>query len=81
MPDYFAEVATPSSEYVKIAREWVPAKTLLHLESQAGRLWSIVGLPALASILLDGLTGTPAMRWLDRRQGRDPDAGEAMVQD
>ncbi|WP_395332051.1 cation:proton antiporter [Novosphingobium sp. BL-8H] len=37
------------------------------------RLWAIVGLAILISILLHGLTVTPAMRWLDRRHGRDPD--------
>jgi NhaP-type Na+/H+ or K+/H+ antiporter len=37
------------------------------------RLWAIVGLAALVSILVHGLTVTPAMRWLDHRQGRDPD--------
>jgi sodium/hydrogen antiporter len=40
------------------------------------RLWAVVGLAALVSILLHGLTVTPAMRWLDRREGRDPDKGE-----
>lgn len=42
--------------------------------SQGERLWAIVGLVALLSILLHGLTVTPAMRLLDRSQGRDPDA-------
>ena len=37
------------------------------------KMWAIVGLAALVSILLHGLTVTPAMRWLDRRQGRNPD--------
>jgi NhaP-type Na+/H+ or K+/H+ antiporter len=37
------------------------------------RLWGIVGLIVLLSILLHGLTVTPVMRGLDRRQGRDPD--------
>ena len=41
------------------------------------RLWGIVGLVALLSILLHGLTVTPMMRQLDRLQGRDPDAGVA----
>lgn len=41
------------------------------------RLWGIVGLVALLSILLHGLTVTPMMRQLDRLQGRDPDAGAA----
>ncbi|RYG87205.1 MAG: sodium:proton antiporter [Alphaproteobacteria bacterium] len=40
---------------------------------EAERLWGIVGLVALFSILLHGLTVTPAMRSLDRQQGRDPD--------
>jgi NhaP-type Na+/H+ or K+/H+ antiporter len=39
----------------------------------AERLWAIVGLTALLSILLHGLTVTPIMRSLDRRHGRDPD--------
>ena len=39
-----------------------------------GRLWAIVGLVVLISILLHGLTVTPVMRGLDRAQGRDPDA-------
>ncbi len=38
------------------------------------RLWAIAGLIIFVSILLHGLTVTPAMRWLDRSQGRDPDA-------
>lgn len=42
----------------------------------AGRLWAIVGLIVLMSILLHGLTVTPIMRGLDRRHGRDPDAPE-----
>lgn len=41
---------------------------------QPDRLWGIVGLAVLCSILLHGLTVTPIMRSLDRRQGRDPDA-------
>lgn len=43
---------------------------------QADRLWAIVALVSLLSILLHGLTVTPVMRWLDRRHGRDPDADE-----
>jgi sodium/hydrogen antiporter len=39
----------------------------------AERLWAILGLTILVSILIHGLTVTPAMRWLDRSQGRDPD--------
>ena len=43
---------------------------------QAERLWAIVGLIILLSILLHGLTVTPIMRHLDRKHGRDPDAPE-----
>ncbi|MDO8323156.1 MAG: cation:proton antiporter, partial [Phenylobacterium sp.] len=42
----------------------------------AERLWAIVGLIILLSILIHGLTVTPIMRKLDRSQGRDPDAPE-----
>lgn len=42
----------------------------------AERLWAIVGLVVLLSILLHGLTVTPIMRRLDQTQGRDPDAPE-----
>jgi len=38
------------------------------------RLWALVGLICLMSILLHGITVTPIMRWFDRSQGRDPDA-------
>ena len=40
----------------------------------ADRVWAIVGLVILLSILLHGLTVTPVMRGLDRKHGRDPDA-------
>ncbi|RYE61003.1 MAG: sodium:proton antiporter, partial [Oxalobacteraceae bacterium] len=40
----------------------------------AERLWALVGLVVLCSILIHGLTVTPIMRSLDRKQGRDPDA-------
>lgn len=40
----------------------------------AERLWAIVGLVVLISVLMHGLTVTPVMRWLDRSSGRDPDA-------
>ncbi|MBM6595119.1 cation:proton antiporter [Microvirga pudoricolor] len=43
---------------------------------QPERLWAIIGLIVLLSILLHGLTVTPIMRLLDRKQGRDPDAPE-----
>lgn len=47
---------------------------LNHLDLATGeRLWAIVGLVALLSILLHGLTVTPVMRLLDKGQGRDPD--------
>lgn len=38
------------------------------------RLWAIVGLVVLLSVLLHGLTVTPIMRWLDQSQGRHPEA-------
>lgn len=41
---------------------------------QAGRLWSIIGLVVLFSVVLHGVTVTPFMRLLDRSQGRDPDS-------
>lgn len=41
---------------------------------EAERLWAIVGLVILMSVLIHGLTVTPIMRNLDRRRGRDPDA-------
>ena len=37
------------------------------------RLWGLVGVVILFSILLHGLTVTPVMRTLDREHGRDPD--------
>ena len=53
------------------------AYALNHMEMAEGeRLWAIVGLVALMSILLHGLTVTPAMRLLDRLHGRDPDGPE-----
>ena len=39
-----------------------------------GRVWALVGLICLMSILLHGITVTPVMRWFDRSQGRNPDA-------
>ena len=45
--------------------------------AEAVRLWAIVGLVALLSILLHGLTVTPVMRSIDRQQGRDPDRPDA----
>ena len=51
---------------------------LNHMEVAGGeRLWAIVGLVVLLSILLHGLTVTPIMRTLDRLQGRGPDADDA----
>lgn len=48
---------------------------LNHMElAERERLWAIVGLVVLLSILLHGLTVTPVMRLLDRQHGRDPDA-------
>jgi NhaP-type Na+/H+ or K+/H+ antiporter len=51
---------------------------LNHMEVEGGeRLWAIVALVVLLSILLHGLTVTPIMRTLDRLRGRDPDADAA----
>lgn len=52
---------------------------LNHMENVPGgdRLWAVVGLIILMSILMHGITVTPIMRGLDRSQGRDPDADEA----
>ncbi|RYE57896.1 MAG: sodium:proton antiporter [Rhizobiaceae bacterium] len=48
---------------------------LNHIDvSNPDRLWGIVGLVVLFSILLHGLTVTPIMRSLDRHRGVDPDA-------
>lgn len=50
------------------------AYALNHAEfASEERLWALVGLVVLLSILLHGLTVTPTMRMLDRSQGRDPD--------
>jgi NhaP-type Na+/H+ or K+/H+ antiporter len=50
---------------------------LNHIDSAGDeRLWAILGLVVLLSILMHGLTVTPAMRGLDRLHGRDPDAEE-----
>jgi len=38
------------------------------------RLWAIVSLIVLLSIVMHGLTVTPIMRAVDRKHGRDPDA-------
>ncbi|MBP0445912.1 sodium:proton antiporter [Roseomonas sp. SSH11] len=52
---------------------------LNHMEVEgAERLWGIMGLIVLMSVLLHGLTVTPIMRSLDRQHGRDPDAEEAI---
>lgn len=54
------------------------AYALNHMNGSDGPLlWAIIGFVALLSILLHGLTVTPAMRLLDRLHGRDPDASEA----
>ena len=51
------------------------AYAINHGDFEGGdRLWAMVSLVVVSSILLHGLTVTPAMRWLDRHQGRDPDA-------
>lgn len=40
----------------------------------SARLWALVGLIILMSVVMHGVTVTPFMRLLDRRHGRDPDA-------
>jgi sodium/hydrogen antiporter len=45
------------------------------------RLWAIVGLAVLLSVLLHGLTVTPVMRLLDRNRGIDPDTGRMAAPD
>lgn len=48
---------------------------LNHMEVEgAERLWAIVGLVVVISVLMHGMTVTPIMRLLDRHHGRDPDA-------
>jgi NhaP-type Na+/H+ or K+/H+ antiporter len=56
------------------------AYALNHMDAggEADRLWAIVGLVVLLSIFMHGLTVTPVMRALDRVQGRDPDADDAI---
>jgi NhaP-type Na+/H+ or K+/H+ antiporter len=47
---------------------------LNHMEAgDQSRLWALLSLVVLVSILMHGLTVTPVMRSLDRNQGRDPD--------
>jgi NhaP-type Na+/H+ or K+/H+ antiporter len=43
------------------------------------RLWGIVGLVILFSVVLHGLTVTPIMRSLDRQHGRDPDRDDPVA--
>ncbi|MBJ6123279.1 cation:proton antiporter [Sphingomonas mollis] len=53
---------------------------LNHIDGFDGeRLWGLVGLVVLFSIVLHGLTVTPIMRSLDRQQGRDPDRDDPMM--
>ncbi|RYE99230.1 MAG: sodium:proton antiporter, partial [Oxalobacteraceae bacterium] len=44
----------------------------IHVDA-AERLWGLLGLVVLFSIVLHGLTVTPIMRLLDQQHGRDPD--------
>lgn len=51
------------------------AYALNHADFAGGeRLWAIVSLTVLLSIVMHGLTVTPIMRAIDRKHGRDPDA-------
>ncbi len=55
---------------------------LNHMEVGEGqRLWAVLGLVVLLSILMHGLTVTPVMRLIDRLHGRDPDTGRAEERD
>jgi len=55
---------------------------LNHIDVTGGdRLWGVVGLVILASVVLHGLTVTPIMRSLDRQQGRDPDRDDPLRDD
>lgn len=54
---------------------------LNHIDVANGeRLWGLVGLVVLFSVVLHGLTVTPIMRSLDRQQGRDPDRAETATE-
>ena len=46
--------------------------------AESDRLWTVLSLVVVLSIVFHGLTVTPVMRWLDRRHGRDPDEGAAL---
>ncbi|KQU45968.1 cation transporter [Sphingomonas sp. Leaf339] len=53
---------------------------LNHIDGFDGeRLWGLVGLVVLFSIVLHGLTVTPIMRALDQQQGRDPDRDDPVM--
>ena len=53
---------------------------LNHMEvAGAERLWGLVGMVVLLSVVLHGLTVTPIMRSLDRMQGRDPDRDDPIA--
>lgn len=53
---------------------------LNHVDVQgADRLWGLIGLVVLFSVVLHGLTVTPIMRKLDRQQGRDPDRDDPSI--
>lgn len=45
--------------------------------AEGDRLWTVLSLVVVLSVVIHGLSVTPAMRWLDRLQGRDPDAEDA----
>ncbi|MFC4989500.1 cation:proton antiporter [Saliphagus infecundisoli] len=49
--------------------------TEIELLVAAERLWAVVGLVVLASIVLHGITASPAMAAIDRRRHGDPDPG------
>ncbi|ANI79515.1 cation:proton antiporter [Sphingobium sp. EP60837] len=72
--DYFEKLTIAFFGIRGVGSFYYLAYGLNHMDvGDPEKMWAIVGLAALVSILLHGLTVTPAMRWLDRRQGRDPD--------
>jgi NhaP-type Na+/H+ or K+/H+ antiporter len=72
--DYFEKLTIAFFGIRGVGSFYYLAYGLNHMDvGDPKKMWAIVGLAALVSILLHGLTVTPAMRWLDRRQGRDPD--------
>ncbi len=45
--------------------------------AEATALWAVVGFTVLVSIMMHGITVTPAMRWLDHRRAQQPGTTDA----